>query len=222
MDLLETAMSDPVVAQAVADYYRRVGTKVTTTTTNGDVNGSTTTTTTNTTTTAATTGRKRNIRGGGGGDDDDDDDEGEGDDDNDDGFVVPYYQTHPLFKREQERIDAIPVMDLCHSFGVEPLSEHQLDNLRHHQLDDDDDDDNNKNKERGRRIFFGSLIANESWEMIEAHAVEVQDLYHVVAFVESNTTQNRSPPPSVEVRARVMETDANYNDRGCSVTPRRS
>ena len=39
-----------------------------------------------------------------------------------------------------------------------------------------------------RRIFFGSLIADDSWHTILAHAIEVKDLYHTVALVESNKT----------------------------------
>ena len=40
-----------------------------------------------------------------------------------------------------------------------------------------------------RRIFMGSLIADDSWHVIAAHAVEAYGLYHTVALVESNTTQ---------------------------------
>mmetsp|Transcript_56957 Transcript_56957/g.138757 ORF Transcript_56957/g.138757 Transcript_56957/m.138757 type:complete len:582 (-) Transcript_56957:722-2467(-) len=150
---LEAVLADPIVAQAVSDYYKRQKLEAN----NGIKNGES----------------------------------------------VPYYQTHPIFKEEQNRIDAIPTTELCHSFGVDPLSQEQLERLPHHPVDD-------KQQQRGRRIFFGSLIANESWEMIEAHAIEVQDLYHVIAFVESNTTQNRSPRllrygPGSEKRTQLQE-----------------
>ncbi len=41
-----------------------------------------------------------------------------------------------------------------------------------------------------RRIFFGSLIADDSWHTILAHAIESYDLYHTVALIESNRTIN--------------------------------
>ena len=43
-----------------------------------------------------------------------------------------------------------------------------------------------------RRIFWGSLIADDSWHAISAHAAEAYGLYHTVAFIESNTTQTMS------------------------------
>ncbi len=39
-----------------------------------------------------------------------------------------------------------------------------------------------------RRIFFGSLIADDSWHTILAHATEAYGLYHSVTLVESNAT----------------------------------
>eukprot|EP00978_Attheya_sp_CCMP212_P016424 scaffold43007_cov54-Attheya_sp.AAC.7 len=39
-----------------------------------------------------------------------------------------------------------------------------------------------------RRVFWGGLIADDSWHTIAAHAAETYGLYHTVAFVESNTT----------------------------------
>jgi len=39
-----------------------------------------------------------------------------------------------------------------------------------------------------RRIFFGGLIADDSWHSILVHAGEAYGLYHSVAFIESNAT----------------------------------
>ena len=39
-----------------------------------------------------------------------------------------------------------------------------------------------------RRIFFGSLIADDSWHAILTHAAETHGLYHSVSLVESNAT----------------------------------
>jgi len=43
-----------------------------------------------------------------------------------------------------------------------------------------------------RRVFMGSLIADDSWHVIAAHAAEAYGLYHTVAFIESNTTQTQT------------------------------
>ncbi len=40
-----------------------------------------------------------------------------------------------------------------------------------------------------RRLFMGSLIADDSWHVIATHAAEAYGLYHTVSFIESNTTQ---------------------------------
>eukprot|EP00541_Cyclophora_tenuis_P000116 CAMPEP_0116541480 /NCGR_PEP_ID=MMETSP0397-20121206/505_1 /TAXON_ID=216820 /ORGANISM="Cyclophora tenuis, Strain ECT3854" /LENGTH=440 /DNA_ID=CAMNT_0004065425 /DNA_START=79 /DNA_END=1401 /DNA_ORIENTATION=+ len=44
-----------------------------------------------------------------------------------------------------------------------------------------------------RRIFFGALIADEPLDAARLHAAEAYDLYHTVAFVESNATFINTP-----------------------------
>lgn len=51
------------------------------------------------------------------------------------------------------------------------------------------------NSSRHRRIFFGALIADEPWEILEAVAAEVYGIYEAVVLVESNRTQNQTPRP---------------------------
>ena len=46
---------------------------------------------------------------------------------------------------------------------------------------------------RRRRIFVGSLIADDSWAAIEAVVAEGHGLYHTVSFVESNSSLDGSP-----------------------------
>jgi hypothetical protein len=46
---------------------------------------------------------------------------------------------------------------------------------------------------RARRIFFGTLIADDNWDVIQMHAIEVYDVYQAIVFVESNTTHIASP-----------------------------
>lgn len=43
-----------------------------------------------------------------------------------------------------------------------------------------------------RRIFYGSLIADESWELFEIVAAETNGIFEAMVFVESNRTQNFS------------------------------
>ncbi|KAL7528565.1 hypothetical protein ACHAWF_002608 [Thalassiosira exigua] len=44
-----------------------------------------------------------------------------------------------------------------------------------------------------RRIFYGSLIADDSWDAISITALENYGIFHSVAFVESNRTQMKVP-----------------------------
>lgn len=46
---------------------------------------------------------------------------------------------------------------------------------------------------RRRRIFWGSLIADDSWHALGLAACEFHGLFDTIAFVESNTTQSRTP-----------------------------
>lgn len=46
-----------------------------------------------------------------------------------------------------------------------------------------------------RRIFWGSLIADDSWHVLAMAAMEYRDLLHTAVFVESNLTQSMIPRP---------------------------
>mmetsp|Transcript_2515 Transcript_2515/g.5495 ORF Transcript_2515/g.5495 Transcript_2515/m.5495 type:complete len:894 (+) Transcript_2515:69-2750(+) len=109
--------------------------------------------------------------------------------------------------------------DLPHgSFLFGPHS-HQV-NIKHNfkqswtevqkELIDDDDDivDIEKEKERcdrynfklaneknpkRRRLFLGSLLANDSLEVLKAVGTEAWNMFHTVSFIEGNVTQNLSP-----------------------------
>jgi hypothetical protein len=48
-------------------------------------------------------------------------------------------------------------------------------------------------KTKRRRVFLGSLIADDSWHALGALAMETYGIYTAVAFVESNRTQTGSP-----------------------------
>jgi len=48
-------------------------------------------------------------------------------------------------------------------------------------------------RRRRRRMFLGSLIADDSWHALAALAIETYGIYAAVAFVESNRTQTGIP-----------------------------
>jgi hypothetical protein len=86
---------------------------------------------------------------------------------------IPDVVIDPLFRQEQDRIDhGMDDASRCAQYGFEVLP------------------DNEKHK---RRLFFGSMLADESHEVITAHAVEVYNKYSVVALVESDTAHNKDP-----------------------------
>jgi Glycosyltransferase family 17 len=49
------------------------------------------------------------------------------------------------------------------------------------------------NRTKPRRIFAGSLIADDSWHVLAATAMEYRDLLHTIVFVETNTTLSGTP-----------------------------
>ena len=51
-----------------------------------------------------------------------------------------------------------------------------------------------------RRLFFGSMIADDSWHPIMIHAGETYGLYHSVALIESNATTSRDNSQSRKLR----------------------
>ena len=46
---------------------------------------------------------------------------------------------------------------------------------------------------RRRRLFLGALIADESFDVLQAVGTEVYNLFHTVSLIESNATHNLSP-----------------------------
>jgi hypothetical protein len=71
---------------------------------------------------------------------------------------------------------------------------------------DDDEIDIEKEKERcanynfgydgrteRRRLFLGTLLADDSFEVLKAVSTEVYNMFHTVSFIESNVTHNLSP-----------------------------
>jgi hypothetical protein len=48
-------------------------------------------------------------------------------------------------------------------------------------------------KTKRRRIFAGGLIADDSWHVLGANAMETYGIFHSVSFIESNRTQSFEP-----------------------------
>jgi hypothetical protein len=87
-------------------------------------------------------------------------------------YIVP-----DLYKKEHNRIDnTITDEKRCKQFGVEPLK--NAEGTPYYEY------------AKRRKIFLGSMLADESNELLLIHAIEVYNKYDNIAFVESNTTHN--------------------------------
>jgi hypothetical protein len=82
---------------------------------------------------------------------------------------VPPFQVDPLYQKEYDRIDSIDASTRCKEYGLEPYNGPP------------------------RRIFFGTMVADENWDVLKIHAVEAHNIYYVSVFVESNTTHMATP-----------------------------
>ena len=105
---------------------------------------------------------------------------------------IPKFVVDPLFQHEQERIDHGMTPDArCQQFGVGALP---------------------FEKQHTRRLFFGSMLANENSEVLIAHAIEVYNKYDVISLVESNTTHFHTPramnyPPDSYAARTLLDSD---------------
>lgn len=82
---------------------------------------------------------------------------------------VPLFQVDPLYQAEHNRIDNEKPKIRCARYGLTPYHGPQ------------------------RRIFYGTMISDENWEVFRMNAIEVYGVYHAAAFVESNTTHTVTP-----------------------------
>ncbi|KAL3777300.1 hypothetical protein ACHAW5_004680 [Stephanodiscus triporus] len=51
----------------------------------------------------------------------------------------------------------------------------------------------NETHPKRRRLFLGSLLADDSMEVLRVLGTEVYNIFHTVSFIESNTTQSLTP-----------------------------
>ena len=84
--------------------------------------------------------------------------------------AIMYDKVPALFQKEYEKIDSDYDEARCERYGY---------SYRATQMP--------------RRVFFGSMVADEYWDVFQAHATEVYNVYHVVALLESNTTHMNTP-----------------------------
>jgi hypothetical protein len=75
-----------------------------------------------------------------------------------------------FYRDLHQQIDSIPPIARCAAVGVEP-----------------------QNELTPRRIFFGSMLADENMDVIKVMAIETHGIYEVMALVESNTTYMGTP-----------------------------
>ena len=94
--------------------------------------------------------------------------------------VVPKYKVPLIYKKEQNRIDnTITDEKRCKQFGVKPLV--NAEGTPYYDY------------AKKRKIFLGTMLADESNDVMLAHATEVYNMYDGIAFVESNTTHLNTP-----------------------------
>ena len=85
---------------------------------------------------------------------------------------IPKFHVDPIYKEQHDQIDNMSNEERCSAFGVQP-----------------------HNESSPRRIFFGSMLADENWDVLKMNAIEVHGLYEVMALIESNTTHAGTPRP---------------------------
>jgi hypothetical protein len=79
------------------------------------------------------------------------------------------FEVDELFQIHQRKIDDENIYKRCDRYGLEVYHGNP------------------------RRLFFGSMVADENWEVFQMHAIEAYDVYHIAVFVESNTTHVATP-----------------------------
>jgi len=84
-------------------------------------------------------------------------------------YKVAPFEVNPMHQAEYDRIDNETSEQKCARYGFKPSNK------------------------ADRRIFFGAMLANENWDVLQMHAAESYGIYHVAAFVESNTTHMATP-----------------------------
>jgi len=85
-----------------------------------------------------------------------------------------------FFTKLQNEIDSLDSQERCQRYGWTYNISTTLPSPRIQQ-------------QSKRRIFYGALLAEEPWELLEIMAVETRDIFAGMVFVESNRTQSFAP-----------------------------
>lgn len=80
----------------------------------------------------------------------------------------------PIFQKQYDIIDAGNITQRCKKYGFPYKNDP-------------------RNPQNERRMFFGAMVADESYDVIRMHATEIYGLYDVVVLVESERTHTDSP-----------------------------
>ena len=92
---------------------------------------------------------------------------------NSDGHVtVPMYRLNPEFEKIHQEIDNENLTTKCARYGYSY---------------------DVSSPGTPRRIFLGSLLADDNWDLFEMHAAEAYGVYHQMIYIESNATQYKVP-----------------------------
>jgi hypothetical protein len=86
------------------------------------------------------------------------------------------YEIDPVFQQEYDRIDNEDPIIKCARYGFTYNATN-----------------NATIAPKKRRIFFGGLISDDSFDVVRAHAAEAYGLYHLVSLTESNGTFAATP-----------------------------
>ncbi|KAG7371240.1 glycosyltransferase family 17 protein [Nitzschia inconspicua] len=90
-----------------------------------------------------------------------------------DGILKGILSTKPksFFKRFQQDIDNFEMEERCHRYGFSMKAK------------------DGQPERPNRRIYYGALIADEPWELLDIIATETHGIFEGMVFVESNRTQ---------------------------------
>ena len=82
---------------------------------------------------------------------------------------VPKFQLDDRYLKEHDRIDRENAKTRCNRYNLQPYDGPM------------------------RRLFYGTTVADDNWDLFVMHAVEVYGVYHAAVFIESNTTFIATP-----------------------------
>ncbi|CAB9513437.1 expressed unknown protein [Seminavis robusta] len=123
--------------------------------------------------------------------------------DEDDGGIARGILSHKpqsFFQAFQDKIDHANLEERCQRYG---FSMHPPSTTQKHNQSYNHNHTNVTQPAAQRRIFYGSLIADENWELLDIVATEAYQVFAGVVFVESNRTQTFTQRPFLRDHAHA-------------------